>query len=229
MATSTVTKITVSATEVRLRSSISVVDPVVSVSRTIPIADISYIHLILTAGLDTSGRFRYIEDLIAVSDGFNFVLSRPFADSIQISDGITSKVFDKSLAEVVVMLDELTAIIVFIRAFSDTQNISEQYVSSFFKSLSDSVNAQDALAKTVTKSFADGFAMNDSAEATDGLLISFSTAIQNVAFLSDAKYLSPLKFFNESVSASDSGFILQQDYIDLTYFAEDYVGIGYTF
>ena len=229
MATSTVTKITVSATEVRLRSSISVVDPVVSVSRTIPIADISYIHLILTAGLDTSGRFKYIADLIAVSDGFNFVLSRPFADSIQISDGITSKVFDKSLAEVVVMLDELTAILVFIRDFAETQNITEQYVSSFFKSLSDSVNAQDALAKTVTKSFADGFAMNDSAEATDGLLFSFSIATQNVVILSDAKYLSPLKFFNESVSASDSGFILQQDYIDLTYFAEDYVGIGYTF
>jgi hypothetical protein len=229
MVTSTVTKITVSSAEVRLRAAISVVDPVVSVSRAIPIVDISYIYLMLAAGLDTSGRFKYIEELVAVSDGFGFVLTKPFADSIQISDGITSKDFDKSLADTVEMLDEITAILVFIRNFADTQNISEQYVSSFLKLLSDSVVAQDALAKTVTKYFADGFAMNDSAEATDGLLFSFSTSIQNVVFLSDAKYLSPLKSFNESVSTSDSGFILQQDYIDLTYFAEDYVGVGYTF
>lgn len=115
------------------------------------------------------------------------------------------------------------------KLFNETQPIADAAVRDISKILSDSTFSADVLAFNITKSLSDGFAMNDSADATDGLTFSFSIGVANVIFVSDSAVRSLQKPIADSVSMSDSGFLLQQDYCDLTYFAEDYVGVGFVF
>lgn len=113
--------------------------------------------------------------------------------------------------------------------FSDISSISDSIAKDGVGLAVDYLTPYDILSFSISKSIDDGFAMNDSAEAIDGLLFSFSIGIQNVVFLSDADQKNFEKTKSDSLSTSDSGLLMMQDYIDLTYFSEDYVGTSYIF
>lgn len=228
MVTVAVTKITVSSTDVKLRAAVSVVDPVVDVSRSIPVSEISYIYLQVLASLDSTGRFAYITDSAVVSDGKAFSFSKSLADSALTTDYVFES-FEKSLSEVVTLLDSLTRTLILIRNFAETQGVDDVFAKVFEKFVYEYVTPEDVIVKSFSKQFQDGFAMNDSSEATDGITFAFAHAVQNIVTASDASVRGFTKTRTDSVSTSDSGILVQQDYVDLTYFAEDYVGVGYVF
>jgi hypothetical protein len=228
MTTIAVTKITVSSTDVRLRASVSVVDPAVEVSRAIPVTEIAYIYLQVLASLDNTGLFRYITDSAVVSDGKAFSLTKGFQDSVATSD-VSTRSSSKALADVLEMLDSAVATLIFLRDFTDTQDVEDFFALEFVKTVSEVSSLSDALSFAFDKLIEDGFAMNDSSEATDGITFSFALGVENVVTSSDSSFRSFAKTRTESVSIGDTGILLQQDYIDLTYFAEDYVGVGYVF
>lgn len=228
MVTVAVTKITVSSTDVKLRAAVSVVDPVVDVSRSIPVSEISYIYLQVLASLDSTGRFNLITDSAVVSDGKAFSLSKSLADIALATDYIFGSL-SKPLSETLTLLDSITKVLVIIRSFSDTQGVDDVFAKVFGKFVYEYVTPVDVIAKSFSKQFQDGFAMNDSSEATDGITFAFAHAVQNIVTVSDASIRYVTKTRTDSVSTSDSGILVQQDYVDLTYFAEDYVGVGYVF
>ena len=127
------------------------------------------------------------------------------------------------------LLDSLLATLIFLRDFSETQNAEDFFALSFSRSISEYVYSNDATQFSLAKTLTDGFAMNDSSEATDGITFSFAHGVENVVTSSDSSFRSFAKTKTDSVSIGDSGVLVQQDYIDLTYFAEDYVGVGYFF
>lgn len=228
MVTVAVTKITVSSTDVRLRAAVSVVDPVVDVSRSIPVPEISYIYLQVLASLDSTGLFKFITDSAVVSDGQAFALTKSISDTIATTDTKFLSV-GKNLSDVFELTDSLVRTLILIRSFEDTQAVEDVFLKVFEKIVYEYVTPVDVISKSFSKQFQDGFAMNDSSEATDGITFAFAHAVQNIVTVSDASIQSFTKTRTDSVSTSDSGILVQQDYVDLTYFAEDYVGVGYVF
>lgn len=228
MVTVAVTKITVSSTDVKLRAAVSVVDPVVDVSRSIPVSEISYIYLQVLASLDSTGLFKFITDSAVVSDGQAFALTKSVSDTIATADTKFLSV-GKNLSDVFELTDSLVRTLVLIRSFEDTQSVEDVFLKVFEKIVYEYVTPVDVISKSFSKQFQDGFAMNDSSEATDGIIFAFAHAVQNIVTVSDASIQSFTKTRTDSVSTSDSGILVQQDYVDLTYFAEDYVGVGYVF
>ena len=71
--------------------------------------------------------------------------------------------------------------------------------------------------------------MNDGFDTGDGAVYSFAKGISNVTILSDAVAKQASKLLAETASVSDSGTLRMQNYSDLTYFLEDYVGVSRVF
>jgi len=227
MATVAVTKITVSSTDVRLRAAVSVVDPIINVSRSIPVSEISYIYLQVLASLDSTGLFKFVTDSAVVSDGNSYSFAKSPADTISFSD---FQFRDTSLgkSESVSLSDILSTLLVFIRLFAETISLSDAAAKSINKISSDGLAAGDSLAFTFTKSLSDSFALNDLSDVT-GTTISFSDFTNNVVSSSDLLLFLNSKVIQDTLSPSDSGYLFSQGYCDLTYFAEDYVGDYRTF
>jgi hypothetical protein len=227
MATVAVTKITVSSTDVRLRAAVSVVDPIINVSRSIPVSEISYIYLLVLASLDSTGLYRYTTESVVLTDGTVISFAKSPADTISFSD---FQFRDTSLgkSESVSLSDILSTLLVFVRLFTETISLSDAAARSINKVSSDSLTTSESLAFTFAKSLSDSFALNDLSDV-NGTTISFSDFTNNVVSSSDLLLFLNSKVVQDTLSPSDSGYLFSQGYCDLTYFAEDYVGDYRTF
>jgi hypothetical protein len=137
---------------------------------------------------------------------------------------------DKTLADDFGMSDSIVLQRVYIRDFDEYLTIEDGLSFSFGgEDVLENINAIDSRVFNYDKVLSDGVAMNDALGAGDGIAYTFVTSVSNVAFAADAAALSSQTIKSETLAATDSGIIVQQDYVDLTYFAEDYVGVSYTF
>ena len=212
-----------------LRASVTLVDLRATTTRVVPVAEVDYVLLAVSASMDASGRYRYLTDVFAVSDNISFSLSKNFADTFDTTD--TPPVFGvtKGLADSVSFTEVFSAILVFLREFTDTQVFTDAPAWSMAKPIADTVAFTESKAFTLTRSFSDGFAMNDSFDMGDGAVFTVAKSINNVVFLNDVFSQIISKTEADSVTMSDSGLGSMQSYCDITYFAEDYVGFSFSF
>ena len=205
----------------------SQVIPVVATTHTIPATEISYISLYLDAVLDNTGLFRYVAESVVLTDGRVFSFTKLLSNSIGIND---TKSINSSLAKTdsVSVADIFEALLIFIRNFQDTISLSESVTKTISPAYFETVHGTDSIALTFEKYLSDSFSLNDLSDV-NGTTISFADYTNNVISMTDAKFLSSSKILTESISANDSGYLLSQNYCDITYFAEDYVGQYRTF
>ena len=130
---------TSSVTSVKLRAGVVIVSPVVSesnqypvvstsaqvaaatVTHTYPVSKISYILLVSSAYLDTTGLFKLFTDSFAITDNTILTPSKVFdTDSVSLDDAINAINFDKATTDSVTMLDSIIAILVFARDIVET-------------------------------------------------------------------------------------------------------------
>ena len=212
-----------------LRASVSAVHPIAGVQASVAAADVAYVLLTVNANLDTTGRFRYIPEIVVVSDAVALAVTKALSSpAVSASDDILLDVA-KGLADSVSLTETFLATLVFLREFADSAAVADATALSVDKPLADGVVVQESVAQVITKVLASGVAMNDSFEASDGLLYSFAKGISNVVFAADAATLSHSKGVSDMIAAADAGSLISQGYCDLTYFAEDYVGEARTF
>ena len=187
---------------------------------------------------------RDFADTQSISDSTVLAFAKQAASSVLASENLV-KDYGKSLSDTVLIaeLASLTVARFLTESFSfadakflssqkiltEVQSVADAAVIDISKLLTDSAIPSDVIAFNISKALSDGFAMNDSADATDGLTFSFSIGVQNVIFASDVVARSFQKPRTDSVGTADSGLLSNQNYIDPTYFAEDYVGASYTF
>ena len=293
---------TSSTSIVRLRASVGVVDPVVAVQRTVAAADVSYILMVPSAFLDTTGRFRYVPELLVVTDAVELLVGKTLSSpSVNLTDALTH-LTTKGLADNVSLTEVFLATLVFLRDFTDTVSVPDAHAVEFSKSLIDNFALADVVSRVFTKSLSSGVAMNDSFDLGDGAVFAFTKGVMNVVFagdaqaktvfkgltdtqsladvatlstskalvdtlvilealsfassklltdtaaavdaaafavakladpdsvtLADALFLSHTKAFSDMIGAADAGSLIAQNYCDITYFAEDYVGEFRTF
>lgn len=116
----------------------------------------------------------------------------------------------------------------FVRTFNDSTTITESQANSLLKALSNTINALDTYTHTVK--FSRFF--NDSVDSpTDSVSIKPNKIIaESVTLTESITYLiNIIKTLNDTVTTADSGSITYQNYIDPTYFSEDYIRTTVTF
>jgi len=220
---------TSSASVVKLRASIGVVDPVVAVQSVVAAADVNYILMVPSAFLDTTGRFKYVPELAVITDAVALNIGKTLSSpGVSLEDALTH-LTTKGLSDSVSLSEVFLATLVFLRDFADSVDALDAHSIDFSRALADSFTLADDTSRVFTKSLSSGVAMNDSFDLGDGVVHVFTKGVTNVVFAQDAHVKAYNKALADMVETSDAGSLVSQGYCDITYFAEDYVGESRTF
>jgi hypothetical protein len=266
----------------------------------VPVAAVDYVDLVVSAELDTSGRFRIIFETAVVVDGVSFETTKPLADTTSTGDAVSVAAlknladgfamndgseavdgsvysFAKGISNVAFANDATTTAAlkllqdtqvmqdlvakVLSRPVADVFDMADAETVSALKGLSDSFDMQDSLVTLLLflRNFADDVAVADADTREYLLLKTEQVAVADNDFIDWAKSLAhsvtpedasvflaekpfseslvaaeakALLFATarvESVTVPDVGLLSVQDYCDLSYFAEDYVGFSQSF
>jgi hypothetical protein len=166
------------------------------------------------------------------------------------TDQINSFAMTKLLTNSVGVTDDLDGqavpdddqTIQFVKARSEVAYVAESTAFSYGKPLSDSFAAAEAhtysfgkisadtAVSTEALSYAGGKSLTDSSAVTEATVIAFTRPLSDGSSAAEADVKSFGKSSSDSASSSDSGTLLNQDYVDNPYyFADDYVGAKRTF
>ena len=212
-----------------LRASVSAVHPIAGVQASVAAADVAYVLLTVNANLDTTGRFRYIPEIVVVSDAVALAVAKALSSPAVLTSDEAVLETIKGLSETVSLSEAFIITLVFLRDFADSATVTDLAALELSRPLADGASVSDVSTRLLTKVLASGVAMNDSFETGDGLLYSFAKGINNVVFAADTATLSHSKGVSDMITPADAGLLVSQSYCDLTYFAEDYVGESRTF
>jgi hypothetical protein len=178
--------------------------PVAGVSVAIPVANISYILMTVSAYADTTGRFKYVVDSAVVEDLSVISFAKAVADSVSMDDSHPILNVNKGLTDSVGVSDDFIATLVFIRNFADTVGLTDAAAFALLKNLADSVSVTDTDVYSLSKLILDGVAMNDSFDATDGAEWAFTKGVSNVVLMSDAQARQVAKAVSDTLTLIDS-------------------------
>ena len=107
----------------------------------------------------------------------------------------------------------------FVTSRSDTSNAAEAKILQFAKPVSDGSEVSDAEIRSIGKP------ISDSGEAAEAKILAFAAIKTDSTDAAENAIKSVGKIRSDSATSSDSGTLLNQDYVDNpNYFADDYVG-----
>lgn len=151
------------------------------------------------------------------------------AEDVTISDASTLDA-QKSVSDTVTSSDAAVVTLIFLRDIFDTTTLSDTPSLSFTpETKTDTVTSGDANSYSFNQFLTEAFAMNDLADIGDGISFDFVDFTANVVTITDAATVGVDISTADSFSLADAGVGSMQDYCDITYFAEDYVGTRFTF
>lgn len=218
----------VSVSDVKLSVGVSVRDAKIDTAYVLPAAAISYILLQTHVELDTLNKNPFTADSIVVLDQTMVELAKVFNEALTAID-VIGKTVSKPFTDSFALSDSVTTLLIYIRNFSDAFSVSDTVAVQALKNLADEISLTEVLAKDFSKLITDGVAMQDLADITDSLITVITKSIMNVISVSDANQLYVEKLATDLVSTGSSGVLTMQNYCDITYFLEDYVGSSRTF
>jgi hypothetical protein len=184
-----------SITSVKPRVSVVVTSPVVTASVSVPAASIEYVELVVGAGLDTTGRFRYVQEIVVMSEFVGLSVSKPAQDEAVIADA-SSFEFDANTADSVALTDVFFKLLIFTRNFADQVDLSDAQQFQLAKALADAVEAQDASAFALNKPLLDGVGVAD------------HVALQAIKAVLDAIALGDLQVKSVAKALSDPAVVM---------------------
>lgn len=191
-------------------------------------AEIQYVLLQVLAITGKFVEFIYVDDTITETDATTFAITKQLTDIAELAEQISLGV-NKPLSDSTAMSDLFALSTTFNRDFADTASFSDAATRSVDKLLADSVTETDAATLAVAKLIADSLAIIDSVVG-----ISFvdsendALAIDDLG-IDDDPAIDISKNLSDTASTTDAGLLIMQDYCDITYFLEDYVGLSRTF
>lgn len=168
-----------------------------------------------------------LSDSVSTLDAKFLTVGKALSDSIGTSE---KQVFgvDKVLTNSAHVLD--AKFFAVYKLLTDAISTSDTQSLVVDKLLFEVINTSDAHVFDISKLLSDGVAMNDMAEIGDGLAFELEAYFTNMAFANDTLIrLDTFKGVFDTASVEDTGSLICQDYCDITYFAEDYVGQFRTF
>jgi hypothetical protein len=190
--------------------------------------EVQYVLLKVTAITGKFVEFIYVDDTITETDATTLAITKQLADIAELAEQISLGT-SKSFADSTSFSDLVELVTSFNRTFEDTTSFSDAATRSVDKLLADSVTETDAATLAVTKLIADSVAMADSVVGitfTDGE--DDALAIDDLGIGDDPEW-NLGKNLSDTASTTDAGLLIMQNYCDITYFLEDYVGESRTF
>lgn len=173
-------------------------------------------------------------DVVGATDDFDGSAAADDNQNIQ---------FYKTRDDFVSAADVLFREVAYLRSAADSATTSDSAVTEFVKNLSDVVttsevvyarlvgqqNANDSSNTSDVYAFDLEKTLADAAAATDAAFVEFLKGLTDGATTGDTVATFMGKIAQDDVTAADSGLAVMQGYCDISYFAEDYVGIRFTF
>lgn len=168
-------------------------------------------------------------DYATAIDAAKLYTVKVFADSLSPPvDNITGKSFTKVLVDSLSFTDHVVANKLYIRAFSDNFSTPDAYLEEFISGVTAEIaSASDVYGHVVTKNFLESVVLIDNMDGD--IQYSIIKLIGELLSISDGKVIDFATNKSDNVVSSDGGVLSMQDYCDITYFLEDYVGISRTF
>ena len=169
-----------------------------------------------------------LSDALGASDDAAFTVDKPLSDAAAVSDAETYDL-SKLLGDSIGLTDSIEVVIVILREFFESVGAADAKAFALSKPTQDSVGFTESQARAVSKALTDGVGVSDFTGIGDGLAFVLTRTVANVAFIADNSVRQSLLTKSELTNVTDSGSLVNQDYCDLTYFAEDYVGVARSF
>ena len=200
-----------------------------------------------TDAITAKGFVKGLADAAGVPDHTAFAVSKLLVDAFTSSDrpyitagktlasafGLTDAQtvnLQKVIHDSVSLVETFYAVLVFIRDVDDTITPTDRpYITVTKAPFSESVSVSDAYNHLPIKVLSDAVAMDDGASVGDGSTFFMQKNVNNVVWSVDMAALQTGKALSDSVGTSESGLVLAQNYCDITYFLEDYVGASSIF
>jgi hypothetical protein len=190
--------------------------------------EVQYVLLKATAITGKFVEYIYVDDTITETDATTLAITKQLTDITELAEQISLGT-TKALSDSAAMSDLFTLASTFNRDFADIASFSDVFSQSLDKPLADSMSDADAATLAVAKLIADSLAMADSVVG-----INFTdneddaVAIDDLGIDDDPAW-NLGKNLADTASTTDAGLLIMQDYCDITYFLEDYVGQSRTF
>ena len=153
--------------------------------------------------------------------------TKAVADATTVTTAQVTKELQKVFADSVTMLDLATRIKTFVRDFADDTVLLDLYASQFETPEADSASVADQSTLAVALSKQESLLLLDNMDGD--LTYAFCKSIGLAITPNDQTALSPSLAKSDVGTLVSSGVLTIQDYCDITYFAEDYVGESRTF
>ena len=167
-------------------------------------------------------------ELIGVSDARRYTLTKALSEVINTPVDTTARVINKVLADSVTLTDVAAAFKLYIRSFTETVTVPDDGDNLVIsKPRTETASATDTSFRGVNKPLTEGITLID---GMDGDLdFTFIKVVSELVAPLDAKVVDFKPTKADNVLTSSSGILAMQDYCDITYFLEDYVGTSRAF
>lgn len=164
----------------------------------------------------------------AVVDAPSLEPIKSFVDEQGTADLLLGFVLQKGLADTILMSDHAEAYRAYLRDYSDAFSLPDVVLKSFTPpSKVESASVSDTSSLGLEKPQSDTLVLIDDMDGD--IEYTVIKLISELVFSEDAKGVDFTKKSADNVTSTDAGTLQMQDYCDLSYFAQDYVGLARTF
>lgn len=206
-------------------ASTSYVEPhVANLAYVEPVAKTSYIEAKVKAEITFPDV--YSVEIITPTDLVALTVTKGNQETLTTSDTFF-EAFTKNLVESPVLSDSFSSISSFIRSYTDTAISSDSTVLLSQLAKDETLVSSDVSILTSGKGLTEGITLTDNMDGVLQYDIVKTTSESLTGTDSYSVAFSPS--VNDNTTLSSSGFVIMQNYSDITYFLEDYVGSSTSF
>lgn len=168
-----------------------------------------------------------LADVATPSELIHLEAIKALADTLGAPTDAVALGINKALAESVSFSDAIQTSLIFIRTFADTLSSTDSLAFGSNLAKADNATPVDTTALSTDKQTSDNLYLIDNMDAN--IQYEIVKVIGELLLNSDSQVIDFMPNKADNVTTSSSGYLLMQDYCDITYFLEDYVGYYRTF
>jgi hypothetical protein len=195
----------------------------VAVSFVSPVAAVEYAQVNVQA--EVTFPDVYGVEVVTPTDIFSLTTNKGFNEELSQLDAIQNFDIAKGLSESPTLVDNIVTTLIFIRNLSETITLLDDFARSILPD--DAIGSVDTYVSSFDKAVSESITMLDNMDGDIEFQL-VKTTSESVT-PNDSQILDVLVVKSENTTLASSGFLAMQDYSDITYFAEDYVGVARTF
>jgi hypothetical protein len=183
-----------------------------------------------TQGISDTDAYQLLKGLfesLTPADVKQLSFVKELADIVNTPVDSVAYAIEKSLSETTTFSDFVTTTLIFIRTFADSSSASDDVDVLPQLSKSEVLSSVDTDVLSVDKAFSEGLNLLDNMDGDIEYV--FIKLVSELLVASDAQAVDFASNKSDNAVLSSSGILSMQDYCDITYFLEDYVGVSRTF